>query len=158
MPKKATGDRVPADYGTPELARRFSVVPKLNGAYTYGAKVMDDTEIDRLLMKDRINPTQHSILQAFASRLEQAGYNGVKAIDYNATHHSEPHTMGDRMHVKVSRAIYLRRAMVDHEKIGRGRDQALVSLVSEDMPWPGNDASLHEAIDGLQQILTRRLA
>lgn len=152
---KAKTMRTPADYGTPELARRFSVVPKLIGN-SYGARVMDDTEINRLLMKDLINPLQHSLLRALAEKLERASFNELRAINYDATHFSEPHTMGDRKAERLARARNLIKGMITHHLIGEQRFDALVRLVSEDQPWPYGIEALHDAVSGLQVILTNR--
>ena len=70
-----------ADFGTKELARHFTIVPKLSDPTTFTGKVMDGSEIDTLLLHDVITTMQHSTLCTLAKRLHGFGFVGLKSPD-----------------------------------------------------------------------------
>jgi hypothetical protein len=90
MPKKPTtsggtskkAQRMPIDTGTKEFGRRHRVVPvKMKTSVL--VKVMDSTAIDRALMKDIVDPEQHSVLVAFQKDCYAAALIGPRRVsDY----------------------------------------------------------------------------
>jgi hypothetical protein len=139
-----------ADYGTPELARRFSVVPKLSMSSGYNGKVIDDTEIDRLLMKDTINSMEHSLLVALFRVLRSASFVGLKSPDFNAISAPDPVGIADRKAFAVRRMASL--TIVLDRQAGRAVRCALIDLVLLDRPWPLGPALLHHGILALQNV------
>ena len=143
------------DYGTPEIARRFRVVPKLTGPNSYAGRVLDDTEIDRLLSEDRIDSTEYSILEAFNQRLRKASYDALRSPDFNATVRADPSLIGDRKARAVATVIGIIGDMDKHEKIGRSKRNGLINLVSQDQPWSLGMETLHRSVGALQGILSK---
>lgn len=143
------------DYGTPEIARRFRVVPKLTGPNSYAGKVIDDTEIDRLLAEDRIDSTEYSILEAFRMRLRKASYDSLRSPDFNASVRADPSLIGDRKARAVTTVIGIIGDMDKHEKIGREKRDGLINLVTEDRPWFLDMKALQLSVGALQGILSK---
>lgn len=125
------------DNGTPELARRFTVVPKLTEYNNWSVKVMDETEIDRLLLQGVITPNQHSSLEGFMRRLHKVGFVGLKSPDYSSPISADPAKVGDRKAMAIRGVVKLT-ARLD-KKIGPAKRRALVNLVLLDAPWKGDD-------------------
>ena len=141
------------DYGTPELARRFSVVPKLSLSNGYSGKVVDDTEIDRLLVRDEINSLQHSLLVALLKLLRDASFGGLKSPDLNSVYAADPVGMAERKAKAVHRMVNFTKAL-DY-RAGRPARIALINLVLLDIPWDC-PTSLDAAILALQDIFGDR--
>lgn len=146
----------PKDFGTPELARRFSVVPKLSGLNNYSAKIVDETEIDRLLLADRITSTEHATLEGLLKRLHKANFVGLKSPAYDAPVSADPSAVGDRKAQLIRAMVKIIEKMDSHRDIGRAKRVALVNLVLVDMVWPGDDTSLKQCIRALDSVFTRR--
>lgn len=84
-------DRIPsrADYGTPELHERRTVVGEFTGyGYAKRARVADDTVVDALLLRRVIDLPEHGMLTQFTVDLHRAGqmprltpaYTGVRTV------------------------------------------------------------------------------
>lgn len=145
-------EREHADFGTPELAKRLTVVPKLTGGgFSYQGKVMDENEIDRLLLNDRITSAEHSILGAFMAKLVKANFVGVRSPSYDSAMHADPATVGDRR-ANIVRSVVALFKRLDGD-MGRGKRVALTNLVLTDAPWPASDDDLKEAIRLLSRVL-----
>lgn len=143
------------DHGTNEIARRFTVVPKLTrGMYGYNAKVVDETEIDRLVLRGTITPAQHGTLEGFLRKLHKLGFVGVKSPNLDSPVYADPAIVGDKraQAVRGMVKIFIR---LD-EKMGADKRRALVNLVLIDTPWPGDDASLVESIEWLEDAIIGR--
>ena len=141
------------DYGTAELSKRFTIVPKL-GNGSYHGKVLDDTEIDRLLLNDVIDATEHSILEALHFRLRKASFNSLRSPDYNSTIHSDPQLIANKKLDAVASAVGL---IADMDRtLGREKRSALIKLVTEETRWPYGNHDLRTAISSLQSIMTSR--
>lgn len=70
----------PADYGTPEISKRFEVRPDLIGkGYSFRLKVTNGCAIDILLLKRFISLDTHNVLERFANDIHRAGLMGIKA-------------------------------------------------------------------------------
>lgn len=142
------------DYGTTELRRQFTVVPKLSGPTTMTFKVVDESEIDRLLMRDAIKPSQHATLEGLMRRLHKAGFIGLKSPAYDSPIHADASAVGDRK-ANLIRSTVMLFARLD-KKIGPPRRKALVDLVLADVPWPGDDQSLLDIISQLDDVIAGR--
>lgn len=140
----------PKDYGPPELARRFTVVPRLSLTNGFTGKVVDDNEVDRLLMRDEINALEHSLLVAMFRALRHASFVGLKSPDFNAVAAPDPVRMADRKALAVRRVAGLMIAL--DRQVGSRLRCALVDLVLLDRPWPYPSALLHEGILALQHV------
>lgn len=146
----------PKDFGTHEMGRRFSVVPKLSGHNNYSGKVVDETEIDRLLLKDAITSAEHSTLEGLLRRLHKANFVGMKSPSYDAPISADPSIVGDKRAQTIRAMVKIVDKMDRNEKIGRFKRAALINLVLMDSPWPGSNESLKEAISALNVIFTAK--
>lgn len=142
----------PKDYGTAELARQFTVVPKLSGINTYSAKVMDETEIDRLLLRDVITPEEHGILEMFMVKLHKMGFVGVKSPDYSSPVFADATAVGDKRAMSIRGMVRVIAAL--DERIGRKHRTSLVDLVLQDVPWPLKDEELKDSVAALRLIIS----
>lgn len=147
--KNPTSSRA-TDYGSPELAKRFTVVPKLTASNSFTGKVCDDTEIDLMLLHDKITALEHSLLVALLNRLHRATFVGLKSPDLNSVSASDPSRMADRKAVAVMGVCRIIEAM--DVVMGQGRRKALVDLVLLDKPWP-DLPGFHDCVLALQDIL-----
>ena len=129
------------DWGTTELARRFTVVPRLSGAYSFHGKVIDDSEMDRLLAKDAITPMEYSLLEALLKKLHKATFVGLKSPDFNGVATSDPSHMSDRKACAVMSICHIVRVM--DKLMGKANRAALINLVLLDQPWPNGLPLLH---------------
>lgn len=139
------------DYGPSELAKRFTVVPKLTTSNVYTGKVVDDSEIDRLLFLDRINALEHSLLVALLNRLHRAMFIGLKSPDFNGVAHSDPSRISERKAVAVMGICHIVKAM--DKVMGHANRMALINLVLLDVPWPNGLPVLHDCVLTLQDVL-----
>lgn len=74
--------KMPIDTGTKEFSIRHRVVPVKMKASVL-VKVMDSTAVDRALMKDIVDPEQHSVLVAFQKDCYAAALIGPRRVsDY----------------------------------------------------------------------------
>ena len=137
MGKKASRSIKATDYGSPGLARHFTVVPKLTASNGFTGKVVDDTEIDRLLLHDEINSLEHSLLVALLNRLHVASFVGLKSPDLNGVGSSDPSRAADRKVQAVLTITGITERM--DRTFGRGKRMALVNLVLMDVQWPFDD-------------------
>ena len=153
-PTKETLDRVSKDFGTRELARRFTVVPKLAGPNLYTGKVIDETEIDRLLLGEVITAAEHSSLEGFMRRLVAMGFVGLRSPDYQASSRDDPSRSADRKAKKLIGMSKLFRRL--DEKIGPSRRTALVNLCLSDQPWTLGKDDLKASIARLEDAIAGR--
>lgn len=144
----------PSDFGTPQIAQRFSIVPKRTASGDYLGKIVDETEMDRMLLHDRITATQHSILEALLRRLYKANFVGLRSPSWEAPVQSDPSIMADKKANQIRSMVRIIEQM--DKEIGQPRRTALINLVLMDAPWPSDDATLHTVIDSLQDIFARR--
>lgn len=141
------------DYGTPGLARHFTVIPKLSMSDGYHGKVADDTEVDRLLLTDTIDPMQHSLLIAMFRVLKAGSFVGLRSPDFNAVSAPDPAGLAERKARAVRSVTALFTAL--DRKVGRTMRCALTDLVLLDKPWPSG-LSLADGILALQDIFVGR--
>jgi len=139
------------DFGTAEIARRFTVVPRYSGS-GFTAKVVDDTELDQLLYHDTITSLEHSILIALLKRLQRAEFFGVKSVDLQRETVGDPTRAADRKVQSVIGCCKLIAAM--DRTMGRAQRMALIDLLILDRQWPFAPASLHDAIATLQRLFS----
>jgi hypothetical protein len=145
--------REATDYGPPELAQRFHIVPKLTASNGFQGKVTDDTEIDALLLHDSISALEHSLLVALLQRLHKAMFVGLKSPDFNGVAYSDPSRLADRKANAVMSVCGLIGQM--DRAMGRVCRSALIDLVVQDMPWPSH-LNLHRSILALQDVMGDR--
>jgi len=143
----------PKDWGTPEIARRFTVVPRYSGPGNgFTGKVVDDSELDRLLYYDFISSLEHSILIALLKRLQRAQFCGIKSVDLQRETVGDPTRAADRKAQAVVGCSKLIAAM--DKTMGHANRRALIDLVLLDQEWPFTIASLHNAVLALQRIFS----
>lgn len=124
-----------ADYGTREMARHFTIIPKLIDNNTRAGRVLDGTAIDALLMNDVIDPMQHATLTMLANRLHSYGFVGLKSPDYSSPIHADPTQVSEKKAQALRGAVHLIEKMDKHPNIGRYRRKKLVNLALMDAPW-----------------------
>jgi len=143
------------DIGTKELGRHYKIVPKITrGLYGLNGKVMDETEIDRLLLNDTITTTQHATLEMFFARLHKVGFVGLKSPSYDSPIHADASAVGDKK-AHTIRGVVKLIDMLDNS-VGRDVRVKLVRLVCEDRVWGDNNDGLSEAIVELDKIMGGR--
>ncbi len=148
------------DIGTPEMARRFTIVPKLSSPTVMSMKILDGSEADRMLMQDEITAVEHGTLNTLAKRLRDFGYDELRSPNYEGSGGGlDPEIVGDRKANKIRGAVDLIAKMDSHPHIGRYRRKKLVNLSLYDAPW-GNKRNqieeLHACIHALEDIFIRR--
>lgn len=149
MQKKET-----VDIGTSEISERLTVVPKLTrGQYGFNAKVVDETEIDRLLLEDIITTDHHSTLENFLGRLHRVGFVGLKSPAYDSPVHADPSVVGDKKAHAIRGVVKLFAKM--DSAMGKERRISLVNLVLLDLPWPFGQVELQKNVIQLSEIMRR---
>jgi len=139
--------------GNTHLAKRLKVVPVHRSKFEYHGKVVDETEIDRLLLVDAITPSDHSILENFMRLLLKANFVGIRSPVYEAPVSADPSIVGDRRANQIRAVVSLFRKL--DERIGKEKRMCLVNLVLLDRKWPGDGSSLGSVIETLGQLLRR---
>lgn len=116
------------DFGTPERQSKATIVPCLySRSYDYHARVMDGTEIDRMLMRGGITPNEHNTLERFSEELRRAGYLSIRSIDLSdPIQSSDPSHLADRKAGKLVRVVMLIRAI--DQAVSRKERDALIDL------------------------------
>lgn len=150
--KQKTSSIVATDYGSPELAKRFTVVPKLTASNGYQGKVLDDSEIDRLLLNDTISAVEYSLLVALLHKLHRATFVGLKSPDFNGVAHSDPSRIAARKANAVMSVCYIVKGM--DKAMGKQYRIALIDLVLLDIPWPFDVTCLRTCVRALDGVLT----
>lgn len=148
-----------ADFGTKEMARHFTIVPKLSDPTTFTGKVMDGTEIDTLLLNDVINTMQHATLSTLAKRLHGFGFVGLKSPDYSSRIFADATAVSEKKAETIRGAVSLFQKLDLHPHIGSHRRKKLVNLVLEDVPWGKlrhQMEELHACISALDDVFLGR--
>lgn len=142
-----------SDYGTNEIHRRLTIiVPKFSGR---SAKVMDEQEIDRLLLRGWITQQQHSALEGFMRRLHKASFVGVKSPSYEAPMSADPSLISEKKAKAVRNIVGLFNTLDIH--MGYENRNRLVNLVLSDHEWPSTKENLQKTIKILEDVITGRL-
>lgn len=144
------------DMGTPEMARQFKIVPRLTDPSTMAGRVLDGTEIDKLLLSDAIDTFQHATLQTFAKRLHGFGFVGLKSPDYSSPISADATAVSDKKADTIRGAVHLFEKMDRHPDIGAYRRKRLINLVLQDAPWGDQKDELHAAIRALDFVFTAK--
>src|SRR6478609_8801608 len=140
------------DAGSPQMARHFTIVPKLSSPTTTSMKVLDGSEIDELLLKDVINPAEHGTLNSLASKLLACGFSALRSPDYSSPIFSDPSIVSDKKAQALRGAVHLIDKMDKHEKIGPHRRKKLINLVLQDVPWTGDKEELKACVFALDDV------
>jgi hypothetical protein len=141
------------DTGTQELARRFTVVPKLASPNTWTSKVIDETEMDRLLVNDDITSAEYSILVALLKRLRRS-FGSLQSPEFTmrivAKH---PSGMADRKARSIYGVVNLIKGM--DKVMGSAKRRAMIDLVFVEVRWPYEMPDLKICIGQMQILLSR---
>ncbi len=141
------------DFGTGEMHRRLTViVPKYS---TYGAKVMDEAEIDRLLLRGWLTQNQHGTLEGLMRRLHKASFVGVKSPSYEAPANNDPSLISQKKTAAIRAVVKLFQRMDD--ELGREKRTALINLVLLDHEWPWDEKDLSATVGKLDDIIAGRI-
>lgn len=139
------------DMGTPQMARHFKIVPRLTDPSTMAGRVLDGTEIDRLLFTDTISTVEHATLQTLARRLHGFGFVGLKSPDYSSPISADATAVADKKADVIRGAVHLFEKMDKHPHIGPYRRKKLVNLVLQDAVW--SKKMLRHQIEELQACI-----
>lgn len=159
MAKKKYSPKQGMDTGSPMLARKFTVVPKLASPTVLTMKILDGTEVDKMLMNDEITPTQHGTLNTLARRLREYGYDDLRSPNYEGVASSDPELVAEKKAEKIRGAVALLDKMDKHHQIGRYRRKKLVNLALVDAPWGDKKAQVEDlkiCIAALDDIFMQR--
>ena len=148
--KKVTGD--PIDTGSDMIHKRYTVVPRLTrGLHGYNMRVMDETEIDKMLLHETIDVDQHSLLEQFLKRLMKAQFSPLRSPDFSSS------PKGDATRIADQRALAIRSVTGVFSALDKSITAphriALVSLVLEDQKWPFESDALSVALSALAVAL-----
>lgn len=154
LAKKSTGEGTTRDFGSPELGKRFTVVPRLASANSYHGKVVDDTEIDRLLLRDYITSAEHGMLVSLLAKLRKGSFTSIQSPDLNSSYQAaDPSRSADRKSEAIRTVTRLMAELDD--SIGAHKRTALINLVLLDTPWPFSLGALRKSVRVLQDIFAR---
>jgi len=98
-------------------------------------KIMDGSEVDRMLMNDSITAAEHGTLMVLTRRLQKFGFMGLRSPAYDSPVHADPELVADKKATVIRGAVSLIDRMDKHPAIGKARRQKLINLVLEDVPW-----------------------
>lgn len=155
MSRRKRPETQPLDMGTPQLQRRFTVVPKYSDPTTLTAKILDGSEVDRLLLKDAIDPVQHGTLNTLTKKMHAFGFIGLKSPSYDGAIHADPAQVSAKKAELMRGAVSLIDRMDRHPKIGRALRTRLINLALYDKPWGSDLVNLTEAVKGLDDLFQR---
>lgn len=152
------------DMGTREFSQHHLVIPKLVDPTTMAGRVLDATEIDRLLLNEAIGIIMHGTLEAFAKKLHSFGFVGLKSPDYSSPIFADATAVSEKKANLIRGAVALFNRMDKHPDIGPYRRKKIVNLVLTDAPWQGKKKQLsedqieelHKVIRALDQIFSQR--
>lgn len=127
------------------------MVPLLTRGFEVSARVVDETEIDRLLLKGDITPSQHAALENFLAKLIKGGFVGLRSPSYDAPISADPALIADRK----SEAIRDATRILSHlqKTIGKSQTNGLMNLVLSDRPWLFGKADLEKAVQEIERTL-----
>lgn len=144
-------DRLLSDLGTPERAKRNRLKAELTGkGYAVRMRVVDGSELDKLLYSGKLSDLEHSACTAFACDCHAARLLGVKTARFEVES-VQTRTVPERIAYafrKVNEAI---RAM--DTAVGVRPRQMFVALVLEDRAIPEEKMpQLKAAITALEKF------
>jgi hypothetical protein len=144
------------DMGTPELSRRFTVVPRLSDPTTLAGKILDGSEVDKLLLHDVITPAEHGTLGTLLKKLHAFGFIGLKSPSYDGAIHADPAQVSAKKAELMRGAVSLFARMDRHRFIGPVTRKRLINLALYDAPWTSPAVALKQAVRGLDEIFSQR--
>lgn len=148
------------DVGSPQLARHFTIVPKLSSPTTLSMKILDSSEMDKLLMQDVLTPAEHGTLVTLAKRLEDCGFSELRSPAYDSPVHADPSAVADKKADKIRGAVALIEKL--DKAIGRYNRKRIINLALYSTPWTGQYPKrnqiedLKHCIRSIDEIFTRR--
>lgn len=123
------------DMGTSEMARQFKIVPTYTSHTDRASRVMDGTEVDRMLLNDQLNINQHATLNLLARKMNSYGMGSIKSPDYAGRIMSDPQLVSERKAQALRGAVHLIDKLDKHPHVGKFRRKKLINLVMEDGEW-----------------------
>lgn len=145
------------DVGSPMLARHFTIIPKLSSPTTLAMKVLDSTEMDKLLMNDVLTSAEHGTLVTLAKRLEDCGFSDLRSPAYDSPIHADPSEVADKKADKIRGAVSLIAKM--DNAMGRYNRKKIINLALYSAPWGDKRNQIEDlkhCIRKLDDIFTRR--
>lgn len=138
------------DTGTPELAKRRRVQPRLNSRFSYDLYVADGSGPDKLLSDGLIDTNQHATLLAFTVMMHRANMLGPKSPAMERVTNSDPSMISQKV-ADAMRGVSRVIRNLDL-KIGRNMREQVVNLCMLDQPL-ANPELLGQAIESLRRSL-----
>lgn len=143
----------PVDLGTVELQSKHRIVPRLRGKFEYHAKVLDSSEIDRMLMLQLLTPTEHDTLERFHEALRKGGFMKIRSIDW-----TDPIVQSDPSHIadRHAHALIMVVKMLKYldEKTNSSFRKQLVDLVLLDQPLIASKGDLRRGVRAIDKFFS----
>lgn len=146
------------DMGTSEMARRFTIVPTYTSHTDRASRVMDGTEVDRMLLNDQLSINQHATLNLLARKMNSFGMGSIKSPDYSGRIHSDATLIAEHKAQALRGAVHLIDKLDRHPHVGKYRRKRLINLVMEDGKWGDLRHQLEElwaCVSVLDDLFTR---
>lgn len=142
------------DAGSPMMARHFTIVPKLSSPTTMAMRVLNGSEIDKMLMDDAVTTVEHATLCTLAKKLRDFGYSDLRSPNYESPIHADASGVGDKKADTIRGAVALIGKMDD--AMGRFNRKKLINLALYDAPWGNNADALKTCIRAMDNIFNRK--
>jgi hypothetical protein len=138
--------------GTPEFQTKYTIVPKLRNLWDYHAKVIDGSELDRLLIEEIVTPSQHNTLERFAAILNRAGYARYSSIDLSGSGHFDPSHAAEKKSKSMLRIVKILE-YVD-KKAGKKARMDMVNMLTVDSKVQSTD-HIKSVVNALEIYFSR---
>jgi hypothetical protein len=122
------------DIGTPELAKRRRIQPRLKAGrgYDYDLYVVDGSGPDKLLSDGKIGTNEHATFLAFTVLMHKANMLGPKSPAMERVTNSDPSFVSQKV-ADAMRRVSVVISRLD-QKIGRKAREEVVNLCMLDTP------------------------
>lgn len=133
-----------SDLGTSEISRHHIVAPEMTYTNSPRARVVDQREIDRMLLRDLISLDEHHTLERVGEDARRAsGSSLIGCYDPRVSRGRDPQFVSDGKSEACRHFLYLQRAV--QESAGYAALAILIDLAAYDIR-PKKNSPLHEAI------------
>jgi len=139
----------PRDTGTPELAKRRRILPRLTAGH-YDLYVVDGSGPDKLLSDGHIDTVEHAAFLALTVLMHRANMLGPKSPAMERVTGSDPSMMSQKVADAMKRVSVVIAGL--DRMIGRAAREEVVNLCMLDQPLT-NIESVKQKADALRRAL-----
>lgn len=134
------------DIGTPELAKRRRIQPRLKAGrgYDYDLYVVDGSGPDRLLSDGAISTNDHATFLAFTVLMHKANMLGPKSPAMERVTNSDPSFVSQKVADAMKRVSVVIGRL--DKKIGRAAREEVVNLCMLDLPLSDTTTAVAKAV------------